>query len=244
MTTPIRQLHESLRPREELMRRGAANADDATLLAVLLRSGTRGQNVKDLATEIIQKFNGFEGLVGTSFDSLRESLLAKKIKGLGKVKILELSAALEIGRRAANQRRAAEPPAMDTPEAAHRLLKPLAEDTRDEHFWVLPLDAKNRLIGAPMVIAKGTVNTAGLHPRDVFAPLLRLGAAGFICAHNHPSGDTIPSEQDLSLTQRLLDTAAILNVSLHDHIIVGCPSPKNPAGFLSLRAAGLANFKQ
>ncbi|MCL1888322.1 MAG: DNA repair protein RadC, partial [Kiritimatiellaeota bacterium] len=190
MAAPIKLLHESLRPREELLRRGAAAASDDILLAVLLRTGTRGRNVKELAHDILDRLNGLEGLLGAT----HESLLALKVKGLGTVKALELAAALEIGRRAANQRRAAEPPAMATAAAAHQLLKPLAEDAREENFWVLPLDARNRLIGAPVVVARGTVNTAALHPRDVFAPALRLGAAALICARNHPSGETAPSE--------------------------------------------------
>jgi len=235
---PIRQLHESLRPREELQRRGAAAVSDDILVAILLRTGVRGKNVVGLAREILAKINGLAGLHGAT----QESLLALNIKGLGKVKSAELAAALEIGRRAANQRRAAEPPLVGTAEAAHALLKPLAEDACEENFWVLPLDAKNRLIGAPVAIARGTVNAAALHPRDVFAPLLRLGAAGLVCAHNHPSGDTAPSEADLSLTRRLLDAAALLNLPLLDHLVLGRATLKNPAGFLSLRSSGLVDF--
>ena len=234
----IRQLHESLRPREELERRGVTAVSDDILLAVLLRTGVRGKNVKQLAAEVLEKLNGLSGLHGAT----PESIMALGIKGVGRVKAFELAAALEIGRRVANQRRAAEPPLIDTSEAAHQLLRPLAEDTLQEIFWVLPLNSKNRLIGAPVVVVQGTGNTAALQPRDVFAPALRLGAAGFICAHNHPSGDTAPSDADLALTRRLLETAALLNLPLLDHLIVGRPSPKNPAGFLSLRNAGLLAF--
>jgi len=234
----IRQLHESLRPREEFERRGAAAVSDDILVAILLRTGVPGKNVVELAREILSQLNGFAGLHGAT----HENILALGIKGIGRVKAVELAAALEIGRRAANQRRDAEPPLVDTAEAAHKLLRPLAEDTLQEIFWALPLNAKNRLIGAPVVVVQGTGNTAALHPRDVFAPVLRLGAAGFICAHNHPSGETAPSDADLALTRRLLDTAVLLNLPLLDHLIVGKASPQNPAGFLSLRNAKLVDF--
>ena len=240
--TPIKELHESLRPREELMRRGVAAASDDTLLAVILRSGTRGQNVKELAKVILHRLGGFNGLLGATPESLRETFRTLGIKGVGTVKILELAAAVEIGRRAANQRPSFEPPVIETAAAAYQILKPLAEDAGQEIFWVLPLNNKNRLIGAPVVVVAGTVNTAGLQTRDVFAPALRVNASAILCGHNHPSGDTTPSDQDLALTRNLLDTAKLLNVPLHDHLVIGRPSPQNPSGFLSLRAAGLVHF--
>ena len=236
--TPIRDLPDSLRPREEVQRRGITAVSDATLVAILLRTGTQGKNVVELAEEIIRKLNGLSGLHGAT----PETLLALDIKGLGKVKSIELAAALEIGRRAANQRLSAEPPLINTADAAYQLLKPLAEDAQQEIFWLLPLNAKNRLIGAPIEIARGTINAAGFHPRDIFTHALRLNAACVICAHNHPSGDPSPSDADLSLTRLLLDSAALLNIPLHDHLILGSPSPKNPVGYLSLRTAGLAPF--
>ena len=237
--TPIKELHESLRQREEIMRRGVAAVSDAVLVAALLRSGIRKKNVVELAGEIITSLNGLSGLHGATL----ESLLAMKIKGLGKVKAIELAAALEIGRRAANQRPSVEPPLIETAAAAYQILKPLAEDARQEIFWVLPLNNKNRLIGAPVAIATGTFNTAALHPRDVFAPALRVSAAAILCGHNHPSGDTTPSDQDLALTSRLVDTAALLEIPLHDHLVIGRPTPQNPSGFLSLRTTGLVNFE-
>jgi len=237
--TPIRQLPDSLRPREEVQRRGITAVSDATLVAILLRTGTQGKNVVELAEEIIRKLNGLSGLHGAT----PENLLALGIKGLGAVKAVELAAALELGRRAANQRLSAEPPLISTADAAYKLLKPLAEDAQQEIFWLLPLNTKNRLIGAPIEIARGVLNAAGFHPRDIFNHALRLNAASVLCAHNHPSGDPSPSDADLSLTRRLLDSAALLNIPLHDHIIIGRSSPKNPFGYLSLRAAGLAPFE-
>ncbi len=236
--TPIQQLPASLRPREELRRRGVHAVSDDILVAILLRTGTRGQNVANLARDLLIKIGGLSGLHGAT----PESLLALGVKGIGQVKAIELAAALEIGRRAANQRLDAEPPLIATADAAWQILKPLAEDARQEIFWVLPLNTKNRLIGAPLEIAQGTLNAAALHPRDVFAPALRLNAASLLCAHNHPSGDTSPSSADLALTRRLLDISRTLNLPLLDHLILGRSSPQNPAGFRSLRASGLVEF--
>lgn len=236
---PIQELPESLRPREEIQRRGITHVSDDILLAVLLRTGLRGKNVLALAREILIRLDGLKGL----HDTTPETLLALNIKGFGKVKAVELAAALEIGRRAANLRPTAEPPQITTPADAHRLLKPLAEDASQEIFWILALNIKNRLITPPIEISRGTLNSTGVHPREVFRQVLRLNAAAVLLAHNHPSGDTTPSSDDLRLTRRLLDAARLLGISILDHIIIGRASERVPEGFASLRQSGLVSFE-
>ena len=234
----VKELPVEMRPREELQRRGAENVADEVLLAILLRSGMRGKNVTELAREILRRYGGLAALSKATF----EELLHNKIKGLGKVKALELAAALELGRRAANQGPCHVAPVIREPESAYRILAPLARTLQQEIFWVLLLDTKNKLIGQPVETSRGLLDSSPVHPREVFNKAVRYSAASVILAHNHPSGDPTPSKEDIDITRRLIEAARILGIRVVDHLIVGKPSPSTP-GFVSLREKNLVAFE-
>ena len=233
----VRDLPATLRPREEFLRRGAANLSDDTLLAILLRSGRRGRNVAELARDVLHAFGGLGPLAKATYEELR----AKRISGLGKVKAMEIAAALELGRRAAGQTPADEAPIVRDPESVVRQLQPLAFNLRQEVFWTLLLDTRNRLIGHPEEVSRGLLDTSPVHPREVFAKAIRHAAAAVILAHNHPSGDPSPSPEDLRVTRQLVDASRILGIRVLDHVIVGRETATHP-GHLSLREKGLVSF--
>ncbi len=234
----VKELPLAMRPREELQRRGAENVPDEILIAILLRSGMPGKNVTELAREVLRRYNGLANLSRTTF----EELLHNKIKGLGKVKALELTAALELGRRAAQQGPVLDAPAIREPESVYRILSPLARSLQQEIFWVLLLDTKNKLIGQPVETSRGLLDSSPVHPREVFNKAVRYCAASVILAHNHPSGDPTPSKEDVDITRRLIEAARILGIRVMDHLIVGKPSPSTP-GYVSLREKNLVAFE-
>lgn len=233
----IDDLPSEMRPREELRRRGAANVADEVLLAILLRSGTRGRNVIELAREILARAGGLRQVHGAGFEELR----ALRVPGLGPVKAMELAAAFELGRRAAGQGPSAERLSLRDPAGVWRLLEPQARLLRQEVFWVLLLDAKHRLIGQPHRVTVGLVDATPVHPREVFAPVMTHRAAAAIVAHNHPSGDPTPSQEDLRITRQLVETARIMDLRLLDHVIIG-QAREDRVGYLSLREQGLVAF--
>jgi DNA repair protein RadC len=234
----VKELPQEMRPREEFQRRGAENVPDEILLAILLRSGMRGKNVTELARELLRRYNGLADLSKADYDEL----LGCKIKGLGKVKCMELAAALELGRRAAHQGPRHDSPAIREPESVYRIVSPLARTLQQEIFWVLLLDTKNKLIGQPVETTRGLLDTSPVHPREVFSKAVRYSAAAVILAHNHPSGDPTPSKEDIDITRRLIEAARILGIRVVDHLIVGKPTAASP-GFVSLREKNLIAFE-
>lgn len=233
----VKELPQEMRPREELQRRGAANVPDEILIAILLRSGLPGKNVTELARELLRRYGGLAPLSKTTF----EELLHNRIKGLGKVKALELAAALELGRRAAQQAPRLDAPPIRDPEAVYRILMPLARPLQQEIFWTLLLDTKSKLIGQPIETTRGLIDSSPVHPREVFNKAVRYSASAVILAHNHPSGDPTPSKEDIDITRRLLEAAKILGIRVVDHLIVGRPSATAP-GYVSLREKNLVAF--
>ena len=132
------------------------------------------------------------------------------------------------------------------PAAAYRLLRPVmsAATSGDlqETFFVLLLDTKNKLIGAPIECLRGLLNQCPVHPREVFREAVRQSAASMILAHNHPSGDPTPTEEDIDITRRLIEAGKILGIRVVDHIVCGRPSDTTP-GYVSLRDKGLVKFE-
>ena len=234
----IKDLPDHRRPRELALEAGIQNVPDEVLVAILLRAGTRGQSVIDLARQILDRHQGsLARLAAASHDELA----GLRIKGLGPVKILELRAALELGRRAAGERNEALPLVR---EPAHVLALLQKETSRldQETFWVLMLDQKYRLRRAPEAVTKGILDASFAHPREVFREAIRMAAAAILVAHNHPSGDPTPSAEDVRATRQLVETGKIVGIQVLDHVVIGGNQP-HPAPYVSLREAGLVDFK-
>jgi DNA repair protein RadC len=220
------------RPQERLEKFGAGVLSDTELVAMLLRSGTRGQDVLTLSTRLLGEAGSLAGLLGWQRNDFQ------RLKGIGPVKALQLLAVLEIARRIVTQQ-AGDEPLLSRAELVHAFLQPFASGLEVEKFWVLCLNRKNRLIKR-VEISSGTATAALAHPREVFRAAVRESAAAVICAHNHPSGDPAPSAADTQVTRMLRDAAKAMDIPLLDHVIVGRRA-HDPAGhgFFSFRDAGM-----
>jgi DNA repair protein RadC len=210
----IKAWAEDDRPREKLLLKGRQALSDAELLAILIGSGNRTESAVDLCKRILSDYaNNLDSLARCSVSDLR------KYRGMGEAKAISIVAAMELGRR-----RSAAPAAEVLPitgsEEAWKVIAPVLSDLSHEEFWVLLLNRAN-VVMRKEIISKGGMNSTVVDPKIVFRAALDHGACGMILCHNHPSGSVKPSEQDIRLTRRLKEGAAILDISLLDHIIVG-----------------------
>ncbi len=204
----IKDLNRVDQPREMLEKYGPEKLSDAQLLAILLRTGTKDCNVLELAKKILKKFSG-EKLLSASIKELSE------IHGLGKVKASEIIASLEFGKRILQGKKSN---LILSPKDVWENCKDI-RDHKKEHFVVFFLDTRNQEIQRE-IISVGTLNANLVHPREVFEPAILHNAAQIIVCHNHPSGNSQPSDEDLSITRRLQDAGKILGIEVLDHVIV------------------------
>lgn len=226
----IHELPAEDRPRERLLTHGAENLSKAELLAILLRTGTKGWSALELGQQLLAQFVTLENLARASVDDLRQ------VKGIGRDKAIALKAAFTLARRMAAEIRD-ETPLLDTPERIADLLR---EDNRMhqvETFQVVLLNTRRRLIRVDHV-SQGTLDTLLVHPREVFKPAIAANASAVVIVHNHPSGDPTPSESDIKVTRDLIRAGQILKIDVLDHIILGRPTPARPKDYASLRELG------
>jgi len=211
---------------------GAGALSDTELLAMLLRSGTRGQDVITLAGRLIAEAGSLGALLAWREGDFR------RLKGIGRVKGLQLVAVMEVARRALRQT-GSEAPLLARTELIAAHLQPLAAGLEVEKLWVLCLNRKNRLLKR-VEVTSGTATSALAHPREVFRAAIRESSAAIVCAHNHPSGDPSPSAADIQLTRQLREAAAAVDIPLLDHVIIGRRGA-DPLGrgYYSFREAGL-----
>lgn len=231
----MRDLPKALQPREKFDRMGAENLSETDLLALLLRTGTSGLNVVDLAGNLMVRYGSLSALSQAPVQELA------KTKGIGPEKAKILKAALEIGSRLVRER-IGERPRISTPESAAAVLRERVRGLDREVFWVLLLDTRNRLIVPPVEVSKGTLNSSLVHPREVFKPAIQHSAAGVILAHNHPSGDPSPSAQDIRITSSLVDAGKLIDIQVLDHLILGQRTTSQTSDFVSLRESGQVAF--
>lgn len=223
-------VHE--RPQERLQQLGPAALADTELLAMVVRNGTRGQDVMTLAAKLIHASGSLAGLINWREADFRRH------KGLGRVKALQLMATMEIARRVMGQPLATEP-MLDQPESVAAYMTPYIAGLTVEKFWVLCLNRKGRLLRR-VEVTSGTASSTLVHPREVFREAVREAASSIICVHNHPSGDPSPSVQDIRITRSLRDAAGAVDITLLDHIILGHPdADPRRLGHYSFRAAGV-----
>ena len=231
----VKDLPCRLRPREELDRVGAENVSDIVLLSVLLRGGVRGLSVVDLAEELLREYGSLDALAKASI----EELAARR--GMGRVKAQVLKAALELAQCLAEEHGPARQP-VKGPHDAAKVLRQRARTREEEAFWVLMLDAKNRLIRAPLEISRGLLDASLVHPREVFREAIRSSSAAVILVHNHPSGDPTPSAEDIRVTKQLVEAGRIVDIQVLDHVILGRRHTDGTDDFISLCEAGVVDF--
>ena len=228
----IRTLPAGERPQERLERFGAAALSDTELLAMIVRSGTRGQDVLTLSSKVISEAGSLAGLLAWHEADFRA------VRGIGRVKALQLVAAMEVARRAISLQ-PNESPVLNRADLIAAHLETVASGLDVEKFWVLCLNRRNRL-RKRVEVSSGTATAALAHPREVFRSAIRESAAAVVCAHNHPSGDPSPSAADIQLTRQLREAAAAVDIPLLDHVIIGRRGA-DPLGrgYYSFREAGL-----
>jgi DNA repair protein RadC len=207
---------ESERPREKLLKNGAAHLSDAELLAIFLRTGMAGKSAVDLARELLTGFHGLTGLF-----SAEQSAFCQ-VRGMGPAKYAQLQAVLEMARRALAEKMK-NGDAMSSPESVRDYLRLTLQGKKHEIFVGIFLDAQNRTIAAEELF-KGTLTQTSVYPREVVKRALHHNAAAIIFAHNHPSGLAEPSRADEILTQSLKQALALVDVNVLDHFIVGAGS--------------------
>lgn len=225
----IQDLPDGQRPREKLARLGPAALDNAELMALFISTGTRGRSAIEIGRGLIARYGSMAALGGLPVGELARE------HGVGLAKASKLAAAFELGARVAREQLREVP--LDTPELIHDFFAPQMRHLAQEQVVVATLDTRLRHIGTT-VVSVGTVSESAAHPREVLRPVITRGAHGFILIHNHPSGDPSPSRSDETVTRRLVDAAALMQVRFLDHVIIGRPAPGR-CPYFSFREAGV-----
>ena len=236
MPTTIKLLPKKLRPRELFDKVGPKHVGDEVLLAIILRSGTQGTNVVDLARALLLRYETLEQLAKASIEEL------SSFPGMGKVKAQVLKASLELARRLAGEK-VQTGVHISEPHLAAKLLLPQVAYLEEEVFWLLLLDKKNRLMRMPLEISRGILDANLVHPREVFKEAIRSTASQVILAHNHPSGDPSPSAEDIQITKRLIEAGKIIDIKVLDHLIIGKISDECREGYRSMREFKYCDFE-
>ncbi len=200
-------------PREKLLSRGPQSLSDAELLAILLRTGTQGMNVLELADFLLREFGSLRSLFSSSKDHFCQH------KGLGEAKYVQMQASLEITQRfLAETLKRGE--ALTSPQQTQLYLSSVLRDRQREAFYILFLDNQHRVI-QDEILFEGTIDAASVYPREVVKRALHHNAAALILAHNHPSGVAEPSQSDRRITSRISDALALVEIRVLDHFVVG-----------------------
>ena len=207
------------------MRLGAAALSTVELLTILIGSGSRACHADEIARRLLSAHPGLRQLAGRDAEELL------RLEGVGSATAARLAAALELGRRLQRERRERQP-TLSSPRAVWRHLALELRDRERERFLALCLNTRNELV-REFVVSIGSLNASIVHPREVFKPALACSAAGIVIAHNHPSGDPAPSREDREVTRAISEAGRILDVPLHDHVIIGADS------YFSFKDSGL-----
>lgn len=226
----IKDIPASERPRERLAANGADTLANSDLIAILLRTGLQGKSALVIGSELLAKFQTLDRLSQASVKELCE------VKGIGRDKAVTLQAAFTLARRMAAEIRA-ESPMMDKPEQVADLLREDARGYEVEHFLVLLLNTRRRLIRVEP-ISQGTLDSIHVHAREVFKHAIVANAAAIVLVHNHPSGDPTPSEADIKVTRDLIRAGQLLKIEVLDHVILGRKTTERERDFASLRELG------
>ncbi len=211
-TYTVRDLPIEDRPRERLQKVGVDNLSTQELLALIIEKGGRGQTVLTLAQNLLAHFGNLQNIKNASIEEL------KKVKGIGFATACKIQAAFKLGEKAElHIPKFGEK--IKKPETVFNLLKNEIGNKMKENFYILSLTTRNNLIGVDKV-STGTLSASLAHPREVFLPAIKNSASTVIIVHNHPSGDTQPSEDDLEITKRLVEAGKILGIDVVDHVII------------------------
>jgi DNA repair protein RadC len=228
----MRDLAVSERPQERFERLGAEALSEVELLALLIRKGTKTDDVFAIANRLLAESGSLESLLDWSQTDLQ------RIKGIGRVKAAQLRIVFEVARRV-RLTPAERVESFRTADEVFTFFAMLVKGVSVEKFWVMCLNRKNRLIRLHEATS-GTASSSLVHPREVFREAIRLAASAVICVHNHPSGDPAPSAADIQVTRQLREASRAVDIDMLDHVIIGRKAV-DPAGrgYYSFRDAGI-----
>ncbi|WMM23559.1 DNA repair protein RadC [Tissierella sp. MB52-C2] len=210
----IKELPMTERPREKLYSHGPSALSNEELLAIIIRTGNKKDSAIDLARKILSRDN--RGLVYLRDTTLQELM---ETKGVGECKAAQILAAIELGKRL-NYKEALNKVRINEPSTIANLYMDEMRYLQKEHFRIVLLDTKNQII-VTEEISVGTLNASIVHPRDVFKAAIKRNSNAMILIHNHPSGDPTPSNEDMNITNRLIDAGNLIGIKVLDHIIIG-----------------------
>ncbi|MCM3630086.1 DNA repair protein RadC [Paenibacillus glycanilyticus] len=220
----LRNVPHEERPRERMMQYGAEALSHTELLAILLRTGTKRESAVHLAGKILKECGSLRNLLDMSMSELTA------IRGIGPAKAVQLRAGIELGRRIVRSGQGELVTVRKPQDAANYVMEELRY-LKKEHFVCLFLNTKNHII-ARETLSVGTLNASLVHPREVFRAAVKAGSASIICVHNHPSGDPMPSPEDIALTKRLVEAGELMGIEVLDHLVIG------DGRFISLKEHG------
>ena len=226
----IKDLPKNERPRERLVELGADALNAFELIAILLRTGTKGVSAIEAGQQLVQKFGTLHALSQASLDELR------KTPGVGMDKAIALKAAFTLARRMAREIQG-DSPVLDNPESIADFLREENHGYSVEHFQAVLLNVRRKLIKVEL-ISQGLVDTLLAHPREVFKPAIAANASAVVLVHNHPSGDPTPSPADIKVTRDLIRAGNLLKIEVVDHVILGRRSKEGGKDYASLRELG------
>ena len=209
----IKDIPINERPRERAIKYGVESLSNEELLSIILKTGTKNCNVKNLSSKILSSINDIQDLRNITISNLT------KINGIGKVKAIELLASLELGKRVyyLNKKDNIK---LNNSKKIYDYFKDIFINENQENFYAIYLDSKSKLISYKLLF-KGTLNSSCVHPREVFKYAVLESAASIIVIHNHPSGDPTPSREDEELTNALFQVGSTMAIPVVDHIVFG-----------------------
>jgi len=208
----IKDLPDSSKPRERFLKYGPEVLSDAELFAIILRTGLVGENVMEMSNHLISKF----GLLTKLFDSSLNEL--QEIKGIGQNKAMQILAIAELGKRYDQEKNSVKK--ITCAEDVFKLFHTRLKDKKQEHFYMIMLNNMNNIIKEEQ-ITQGALNSAIIDSKEIFKHPLRNSAAKIILVHNHPSGDSSPSQEDRETTEKLIEAGELLGIKVLDHVIIG-----------------------
>lgn len=209
----IHQYTQGKQPREKLLSLGAGNLSDIELLAIFLRTGTKGKNVIVLSAQLLEHFGSLNAVFSASFEQFNQ------VKGMGVAKFVQFQAALELSKRYLAESMM-ESTVLDSPSVVRTYLHQSLKSEKYEQFILIHLDNQHKVIKQE-VLFKGTIDSAAVYPRVVVDSVIKNNSAAVIFAHNHPSGIAEPSQADIQLTKKLKQALSLIDVRTLDHFIIG-----------------------
>ncbi|MGL4772066.1 MAG: RadC family protein [Clostridium sp.] len=221
----MKDMPEDSRPQEKMFNYGAEALSEHELLAIILRTGTRGENILSLTQRFLIEIGGVDGLLYATEKDIQD------IKGFGRAKAAQVLALVELFQRFKRIKVGTEV-SITSPKSVAEMLTNEMAYIKQEKFRVLLLNTKNKVVGIRDVF-KGSLDTAIVHPREVFNEALKFSASRIVICHNHPSGDPTPSKEDINITNRIKECGVLMGIELLDHIVIA----KN--GYFSMKEKGI-----